>query len=103
MSDLLVWPIVLSVAAAASALVVLIRGTRGCTLLAGILGTLLLVLSLVNSLLSRWFLSLLPEGASDDELFVILAARIAINGVLIGAGLIFFTYAILTADRWPRS
>jgi hypothetical protein len=103
MSYLPLWPIVLSVAAAVLALAVLIRGTRGCTTLAGILGTLLLVLSLVNGLVSRWFLNLLPEGASDDELFFILAARIAINGVLIGAGLIFFTYAILTADRWPKS
>lgn len=92
-------PMVLAAAILVVAVVLLIRGTRGAPRVAGIVGTALLVLSLLNAQLTQWFLDLLPQDASDDQLFNLLAARITIGGLVIGAGIVLCTYAILGADR----
>ncbi|QGN32659.1 hypothetical protein [Microlunatus sp. Gsoil 973] len=95
--------VVLVLAGLLVAVWLLITGTRGRCRVAGIVGTVLLLLSLLSGVAYRRFLDPHLGRMSDAELITILAGQTVLESVLTSAGLLLLTYAIIIANRLPRS
>ncbi|MBO0810978.1 MAG: hypothetical protein J2P23_02910 [Microlunatus sp.] len=95
--------LVLALVGVAVALVLLITGARGRSRVTGIIGSVLLLLSMISGLAYRAILDPMLGHVDDDTVIKVLAAQSLSGGVLTGAGLVLLTYAIIVANRLPKT
>lgn len=95
-------PNAVSLAGVVVALVLMVIGARGRSRVTGIIGTVLILLSLATDLVYRFVVDPLLGQASDETLISILALQTLLVNVLTGAGLILLACAILSTGRVSR-
>jgi membrane-bound metal-dependent hydrolase YbcI (DUF457 family) len=89
-----------AVAGLVVALLLLIKRAHGQPRVLGIIGTVLILLGVLARFAFQWGArSFLGEG-DNDPILSILAVDVVAGGVLIGAGLLLVTRAIVVAG-WP--
>lgn len=92
----------LSVAGGVVALVLLITKARGRSRVTGVVGAALVLVGTLSGLAYLWLLTPHAGQLSDQTLVGILAARTVIGSVLIGAGVVLLSCAIVVAARSPK-
>ncbi|HEY9263008.1 MAG TPA: hypothetical protein VIP98_19580 [Microlunatus sp.] len=93
-------PVAILVAGLVVSLWLLIKSARGRARGFGIIGVALLFLGVLCRFAYEWIVERYLGRVEDELIVSILAAEIAVGGVLIGAGLLFVTRAIVVAG-WP--
>lgn len=92
----------LSLAGGVVALVLLITKARGRSRVTGVVGAALILVGTLSGLAYLWLLTPHAGQLSDETLVGILAARTVIGSVLIGAGVVLLSCAIVVATRSPK-
>jgi|GEM_PF-6035435 hypothetical protein len=95
--------IVLVLAGLLAAIVLLITGTRGRCRVSGVIGAVLLLLSLLSGVAYRQFVDPRLGRISDAALITILAGQTVLESILSGVGLLLLTYAVIVANRLPKT
>lgn len=81
----------------------LAAGIHGRARVTGIIGSVFLLLGVLNRYAYQLVLSRLLVGADDDTVLQVLAAQIVTGSVLTGIGILFLTCAVVVAARLPKS
>lgn len=92
----------LSLAGVVVALVLLITKAGGRSRITGVVGAALILLGNLSGLVYVWLLAPNAGQLSDEALVGIVAARTVVGSVLIGAGVILLSCAIVVATRSPK-
>lgn len=85
------------------ALWLLVRSVRGRPRVLGILGTALILLGLLSHFAYQWTIQRYLGRVDDQTIISVLAAEIAVGGLLTGAGLIVVARAIVVAGDPPKT
>lgn len=85
------------------AVVLLIKGARGSFRVTGIIGAALLLLGMISKFVYRWLVDPALSGRTNDTVISIIAIESVAESILIGAGLILFSYAIIAAGRVQKA
>jgi hypothetical protein len=86
----------------ATAIALLITGVRGRPRVTAIVGSVLMLLGTLTTLTYRSVLDPLVEQVSDSMLILILAMQMVGGSVVIGAGAVLLTCALIVAGRPPK-
>lgn len=94
--------VALSVAGAVVALWLLFRSASGRCRVLGAIGTVLILLGLLSRIAFQWMVDRFVGKVDDATIISILAADTLAGGVLIGAGVLLVTGAVVVASRLPK-
>lgn len=94
--------VAVSVAGAIVALWLLFRSAGGRCRVLGVIGTVLILLGLLSRIAFQWMVDRFVGQVDDATIISILAADTLAGGVLIGAGVLLVTRAVVVASRLPK-